>query len=399
MPKEDGPRIGKETRDIETEDDKVWLTVGTDAMPLLYSRSLISAEILSRVSRKRSTSTVIPATSYDLAKMRQILENKYSLGGVLVHGSEAEAREYSRKVEKNCPRHPRNQIALNYEIDNPQVAKYLSRSIFHDNLAKIVSKLSTGFVTRDYLTADGIKASKWIKDHWERISSKRNDIIVMFFEHSPSTSPQPSIIATIEGSVEKHSIVILGAHIDSINHWGQAPGADDNASGVSILTELLRVIVETGYVPEKTIQLMGYAAEEYWRKGSIDIASHYSSSGKKVVGMLNLDMSGNKGSTEDIYFVTDYTNPTQNKFLAELVKRYFPKLTVGNTTCGYACSDHFSWCTENVPSSFVFESTFNARNIYIHTSGDTKVQVDHILKFAKLAAVYIAELAKGSVDL
>ena len=289
-------------------------------MPLLYGKGLISREMLPRVSRMRTNSTVIPTTSYNLVKISKILENMHGFGGFLVHGSEAEAREFSRKVEKNCVR---NQVAFDYTMDNPQVATRLSRNIIKDNLEKIVSKLSTGFVTRDFLTEEGIMASKWIKELWEAISSKRNDINVKFFEHDPSLSNQSSIIATIEGSAEKHSIVILGAHIDSINQmWGEqlAPGADDNASGVSILTELLRVIVETGYVPDKTIHLMGYAAEERKLRGSRDIARHYSNSGKNVVGALNLDMSGYKGSKEDIYIITSHTNPTQNKFLADLIK-------------------------------------------------------------------------------
>ena len=408
MRKENGRRIGKQTRGLRNEDDKVWLTMGTDSIPLLYVKGLISPEMLSRVSRMRTNSTVIATTSYNLAKISRIMENRHGFGGFLVHGSEAEAREFSRKVEKNCVR---NQVAFDYTIDNSLVAKHLSRNIFKDNLEKIVSKLSTGFVTRDFLTEEGIRASKWIKELWEAISSKRNDINVNFFEHDPSLSNQSSIIATIEGSAEKHSIVILGAHIDSINRmWGEqsAPGADDNASGVSILTELLRVIVETGYVPEKTIQLMGYAAEERPSHvlgspcctGSRDIALQYSNGGKNVIGALNLDMSGHKGSKQDIYIIENYANPTQNEFLEDLSKRYMPELSVGHTKCGYACSDHFSWCIENVPSSYVFESTFIdfIQHGVVHTAADSKVEADHILKFAKLAAVYVAELAKGSVD-
>ena len=111
-------------------------------------------------------------------------------------------------------------------------------------------------------------------------------------------------------------------------------------------------------------------------------------------------MSGHKGSKQDIYIIENYANPTQNEFLEDLIKRYMPELAVGHTKCGYACSDHFSWCTENVPSSYVFESTFIDfinRGVF-HTPRDSQVDADHILKFAKLAAVYVAELAKGSVD-
>ena len=46
-----------------------------------------------------------------------------------------------------------------------------------------------------------------------------------------------------------------------------------------------------------------------------------------------------------------------------------------------------------------FWSTFHDRNPRIHTSYDNRYNKDHILKFAKLAAVYVAELAKGKLSI
>ncbi|WP_370660982.1 M20/M25/M40 family metallo-hydrolase [Massilia cavernae] len=42
----------------------------------------------------------------------------------------------------------------------------------------------------------------------------------------------------------------------------KAPGADDDASGIAGLTEVLRVLAAGDYKPRRTIKLIAYAAEE-----------------------------------------------------------------------------------------------------------------------------------------
>ena len=64
-----------------------------------------------------------------------------------------------------------------------------------------------------------------------------------------------------------------------------APGADDDGSGIAVLTEVLRIIVMSGYKPEKTVQIMGFAIEEIGLVGSREIASEYKRKGKNVIGM------------------------------------------------------------------------------------------------------------------
>ena len=383
-------------------DGIIWITIGSDAIPLLYDAGLIRSEPEFLALDRHRHSTVISTTSSDLEKIDQILHAVKGIGGYTVHSSEAEAIAYNEKMES--PRET-SRIARYYTIDNAQVANYLANSIIQYNLVKTINELSTSFKTRYYSTNDGKRASEWLKTRWRAITLQREDIDVDAFEHDPTVSPQPSVVATIEGNAERNSVVILGAHIDSTARGDLAPGMDDNASGVSILTELLRVIVQTGYKPDKTILVIGYAAEEVGLRGSRDIASFYAKLqdvgeySKEIVGALNLDMSCYYGSKEDIYIIDDYTDPAQNQFLANLITTYLKDLTFGFTTCGYACSDHSSWYAENVPASFAFESRFHDLNPKFHTSYDNRCDKNHILKFARLAAVYVAELAKGKLSL
>jgi bacterial leucyl aminopeptidase len=180
------------------------------------------------------------------------------------------------------------------------------------------------------------------------------------------------------------------------NENSRAPGADDDASGIASLTEVIRVLMANNYRPERTIEFMAYAAEEVGLRGSDAIARDYKAQRKKVKGVLQLDMTNYQGTATDIYLYTDYTNAAQNQFLANLASTYLPTLTVGYDRCGYGCSDHASWTNQGFPASFPFESSFNTHDPYIHSSNDTLAnmgnQAAHAAKFAKLALAYAVEL-------
>ena len=207
---------------------------------------------------------------------------------------------------------------------------------------------------------------------------------------------------TIPGSEKPEEIVVLGGHLDSINGmWGgeanRAPGADDNASGIAVLTESLRVLAASGFRPRRTVEFMGYAAEEVGLRGSKEIAASYSKQGKKVAAVIQFDMTNYKGSDKAIYLLTDHVDPGVTDFLGKLIDAY-AQVPWSTTKCGYACSDHASWTRSGYPSSAAFESAFDGMNRDIHTDRDTLSKsggtAEHSVSFAKLAAAFAAEVAK-----
>jgi putative aminopeptidase FrvX len=52
-----------------------------------------------------------------------------------------------------------------------------------------------------------------------------------------------------------------------------APGADDDASGIAPLLEVLRIALASGWKPKRTVKFMGYAREEVGLRGSNAIAT------------------------------------------------------------------------------------------------------------------------------
>jgi len=254
----------------------------------------------------------------------------------------------------------------------------------------------SSFHTRFYSTTFGTQAAEFIHSTLKAYASDRPDITVDFF-NSTTTKPQPSVIARIPGAVST-DIVILGSHEDSVHigALGRSPGVDDDGSGTVCVLEVFRVLVDSGFKPNRTIEFHFYAAEEVGLKGSQAVASAYADEQKVVVGMMQLDMTFYDGINNEnvVGVVTDNTDDSLNAFLRQLIDAY-ALIPWVNTVCGYGCSDHASWTSEGYRSVFPFESQFSQHNPYIHTEKDTLAyaDLDHGLEFAKIGLGFLVELA------
>jgi leucyl aminopeptidase len=317
-------------------------------------------------------------------------------GGYFLHDNFEEGKKFLELREKYSLIERIN--FDNYKIDQEELIRPMIKQVNERKILGTIKKLSS-FHNRYYQSETGVQSQNWLKTKWEGIVQNRSDAKVEFFSHSWK---QPSIILTIEGSETPNEIVILGGHADSIAGWwgkinARAPGADDNASGIGTITEVLRILMDNGYVPKKTIKFIAYAAEEAGLLGSKEIASRMKNENKNIVGVMQLDMTNFKGSDLDIVMMDDYTNANQNRFIGNLIDEYV-KVRWGYDSCGYACSDHASWTMQGFPASIPFEARKNDMNRRIHTSGDTleisRNSASHASHFAKLALSYVVEMAE-----
>ncbi len=108
----------------------------------------------------------------------------------------------------------------------------------------------------------------------------------------------------------KHEIVVLGAHYDHIGIQEPvagdsiANGANDNASGVSILLELARNLAKKEV--KRTVLVCFFTAEELGLFGSEHLASRLKKEDANVVLMLNFEMLGVPMTREYTTFITGY---------------------------------------------------------------------------------------------
>ncbi len=103
-----------------------------------------------------------------------------------------------------------------------------------------------------------------------------------------------NIVADLPGADPQLSsqVVLLGAHLDS---WHTGTGASDNADGVAVMLETMRILKTLGLRPKRTIRVALWGGEEEGLLGSkAYVRQHYDGPGNqaardKVFVYLNID--------------------------------------------------------------------------------------------------------------
>jgi carboxypeptidase Q len=84
---------------------------------------------------------------------------------------------------------------------------------------------------------------------------------------------QFNTIAEIPGTDKKDEVVMLGAHLDS---WHTGTGATDNAAGVAVAMEAVRILMALDLKPRRTIRIGLWGGEEQGLLGSKGyVAQHF----------------------------------------------------------------------------------------------------------------------------
>ncbi len=393
------------TPDTQLQAGKHWITLSDAAFKALkqdvpHLQSAYSASLLPSAGLAASEQVhAVQVSDAELQRLSDVVHHELKrCGGFMFHPNEASARAALAPAAKTLgtPTRP------SYQISNKTLVNAVLPTMQDSNIAQTINDLSN-FTNRYYQTQGGVNASNWLLQKWKTMAQGRSDISVSQFKHSGWA--QPSVILTINGTERASEVIVLGAHLDSISMSGtsettRAPGADDDASGVASVTEVLRALLAQNYKPRRTIKLMAYAAEEVGLRGSQEIANSFAAAQTNVVGVMQLDMTNYKGGVNDIYLYTDYTDNQQTEFVRNLITTYLPGVKIGSDKCGYACSDHASWTRQGYFASMPFESPMNSYNPNIHSANDTYAnsgnQAQQALKFAKMAAAYLIELGSES---
>lgn len=163
-----------------------------------------------------------------------------------------------------------------------------------------------GFGTRHVLSAvddprRGVGAARaWIQAELETSAGASGHQVQV--EREPFTldfanrrTEQHNLVATLPGIGQPKRLIYLTAHYDSRSEnvadgAADAPGADDDASGVAVLLELVRVMSRRQW--DATLRFVAFAAEEPGLKGSRFHAPAAAALGLPIVAVLNNDIVG-----------------------------------------------------------------------------------------------------------
>jgi len=92
-------------------------------------------------------------------------------------------------------------------------------------------------------------------------------------------------IAEIPGSDLKDEVVMLGGHLDS---WHSGTGATDNAAGVSVAMEAVRILQALDLKPRRTIRIGLWSGEEQGLFGSrAYVAQHFGKASDPMAAMTS----------------------------------------------------------------------------------------------------------------
>ena len=189
-----------------------------------------------------------------------------------------------------------------------------------EDIAKAIAKVSTAnieacvqklvsFGTRhtfsDTESPDrGIGAARrWIKARFEEISKETGGRLRVAFEEYPvrrrrgggsEGATVTNVVASLPGTDKKRLLIVSG-HYDSIasrsrDAESDAPGADDDASGVAVVLEAARTM--GALKPRPTILFIAYDGEEHGLWGATAHAKKLREQGFRVTAMMTNDIVG-----------------------------------------------------------------------------------------------------------
>ncbi|UNY97639.1 M28 family metallopeptidase [Zhouia spongiae] len=178
-------------------------------------------------------------------------------------------------------------------------------------LEKDISALA-GFGTRHTLsdTVSNIRgigaARRWVKSQFDKISQDCSNCLEVFFQKNFVEKGSNNrivhdvwvinVVAIQRGTKYPNRYIIMSGDIDSRvsdpnNFTSDAPGANDNASGLAGTIEAARVLSQ--YKFENSIVYVGLSGEEQGLFGGKGLAEYAKKNGWDIIGVLNNDMIGN----------------------------------------------------------------------------------------------------------
>lgn len=148
----------------------------------------------------------------------------------------------------------------------------------------------------------GHAAAKYIVDHLQTIGLKPAGTNDQYLQ--PFRGNSQNILAVLEGSDPqlKNEYILVGAHYDHVGYGNRRNsfgpfgyihnGADDNASGVSAVLELVDALTRTNYRPRRSILFAFWDGEEKGLLGSAHWAKQPTVPFENVKLGINIDMVG-----------------------------------------------------------------------------------------------------------
>lgn len=219
-----------------------------------------------------------------------------------------------------------------------------------------------------------------------------------------------NIVGTTPASDHRAAPLILAAHYDTVSG---SPGADDNASGLTVLLEVARRLKQT--VLTRPVQFIAFCLEEEDLSGSRAYVARLTETGQSVYGAIVLECVGYASDREGSQrtppgipvavpsvgnFLALIGNQASTAFISALSQAMAPMIPVvplivpgnGEQLPDTRRSDHTAFWEQGFAAVMVTD-TANFRNPHYHRSTDTIDTLNLTFLTAVAGAVTAAVLA------
>ena len=254
--------------------------------------------------------------------------------------------------------------------ENPTIREMLNQ-VNMDSLEATVQHLQD-YGHRLWNSDNAFAASDWIAGRMRALGLEVEQQPFYANTWLGSGEAAPNVIGIQRGTLYPDTYVVCGSHFDSFS-WeammgGQAPGADDNATGVASVLESARIM--TQYEFEYSIIYCAYGCEEMGLYGSEAYASRCQQEGMDIMGYFNNDMNGYLYG-DQIHIDCIYPNAVEpiGTYYMNIGSVYYPELPIRHVNFNEGDSDHTSFNNHGYMGIYPFED-YEHYSPYIHTPND-----------------------------
>jgi carboxypeptidase Q len=184
-----------------------------------------------------------------------------------------------------------------------------------------------------------------------------------------------NVLAEIPGTdpALRHEVVLLGAHLDS---WHAGTGAADNADGVAVAMEAVRILAALGARPRRTIRVALWGGEEQGLLGSrAYVEQHLAGDANRAAHeALSVYLNDDPGSGPTYGFYMENNEAAKAIFDAWLE----PLRDLGarrNVIQGIPSTDHLSFTRVGIPGFTAIKDYTDYDTRMHHTNADTPERI------------------------
>lgn len=270
------------------------------------------------------------------------------------------------------------------------IAPTISEESLHRHVRVLASE---DFMGRGAGTEGAALAAAYLVQRWSAsgIAPKGTDEYMQPF--TERNKKLANVVGWIRGTDEvlRDEFVILGAHYDHLGQHGEIVfnGADDNASGCAVMTEVASAIATEGGC-RRSILVIAFDSEERGLRGSRYYATNPTVDKDAIAAMINMDMVS-RGETGDVRACGTPYSPELKRALEAAAPKAGLTLHYDHEEKWKSASDHASFAKVGVP--WLYIGVLDHEDYHKATDDADKSNKEKMLRIARMVYLLVKDVA------